>query len=184
MGGWTDEEETGGVVAGRKRGWGCGQMTAPTHLKAGGIDFILLEARGPIGKDAGDFGIEGPTGVPTVSKPPFRPQILPPTGYLFGPELQRLLPGFPEVFRLANVGLGNRSREPRSVRGQEEEGEKNVSTPKASPGRGCPNGGASDLSPGHREGKGHKPGSAEARTLPGASAWSRWEAIAVGGRTG
>lgn len=127
-------------------------MMAPTHLKAEGTDFILLGARGPIGKEAGtrDFGIKRPAAIPTVSKPCFQPQILPPTGYLFGPELQRLLPGFPEVFCLANVGLGRRSREPQSVRGQEEEGEKEVSTPKVSPGRGRPHsrqppiGGASD----------------------------------------
>lgn len=54
VGGWTDEEETDRVVAEWKRGWGGGKMMAPTHPKAEGDDFILLEARGPIGKDAGD----------------------------------------------------------------------------------------------------------------------------------
>lgn len=111
MGGWTDEE-TGGAVAGRKRGWGCGQMTAPTHLKAGGIDFILLEARGPIGKDAGDFGIEGPTSVPTVSNPPSGPKSCLPLGTFLAPSFSAFFLASPKSSAWPMLAWGTEAESP------------------------------------------------------------------------
>lgn len=53
-----------------------------------GIAFILLEARGPIGRDSWDkeLGTGRPTAASTTSKPHFQPQTPPPVGTFLAPS--------------------------------------------------------------------------------------------------
>ena len=76
-----------------------------------GTDRILLEARGPSRRGCRRQGSwhRNPHSHPHQLKSQL--QALPPTLYLFDPELQRLLPGFLKVFLLADVGLRGRSME-------------------------------------------------------------------------
>lgn len=96
--------------------------------------------------------------------------------YLFGPELQRLLPGFLEVFHLTDVGLG-RGREARPVKAQkgedcpspwEEPRARATQVHSGPPAEGFPFG-----SPGRRKEEGHNPGSGEAGTLSEPNTGSR-----------
>lgn len=82
-----------------------------------------MEARGPTGRGEGgkELWDRSLHGCLQHIRSHFQPQALPPTRYLFGPELHCLLSGFFKIFLLADVGLTSRSRENPSAQGQKEE---------------------------------------------------------------
>lgn len=81
-----------------------------------GIAFILLDARGPVGRDAWDKELGDRKAHCCLHH--VKPALPAPNPasrrYLLGPKLQCLLPGFLKVFHLSDVGLRSRSRGPTS----------------------------------------------------------------------
>lgn len=76
------------------------------HSHTGKGFISLLGARGPTRRESGDKELWNREATPAPPRPNPTSARPAPTWYLFGPELQRLLPGLLKVFLLADVGLG------------------------------------------------------------------------------